>query len=227
MAITRDPRLIPPANRGQLPMDRRTVSHHGLTRQLLDAMELRISNQPVGDLESGDDVDSDDELVDFDENEYSYEHNDDDLLDEYLVTEPSDNGDDGPYIPDDHTRFLSIVDRVDPGMQRPSTIRGGASMATYRRLVSTNPFRPPHRRPLLSINNVGPSRQRSTLANGHSGVSCDSCLKGNFRGRRYKCLVCYDFDQCSSCYESSATSPRHTSDHPMQCILTRADYGMC
>ena len=35
----------------------------------------------------------------------------------------------------------------------------------------------------------------------HEGVSCDSCLKSNFRGRRYKCLVCYDYDLCSTCYE--------------------------
>jgi hypothetical protein len=37
----------------------------------------------------------------------------------------------------------------------------------------------------------------------HEGVSCDSCLKGNFRGRRYKCLVCYDYDLCAACYEVS------------------------
>ncbi|KAJ8923837.1 hypothetical protein NQ315_010419 [Exocentrus adspersus] len=57
----------------------------------------------------------------------------------------------------------------------------------------------------------------------HEGVSCDSCLKGNFRGRRYKCLVCYDYDLCAACYEAGATNTRHTTDHPMQCILTRSD----
>ncbi|KAL3289649.1 hypothetical protein HHI36_023058 [Cryptolaemus montrouzieri] len=60
----------------------------------------------------------------------------------------------------------------------------------------------------------------------HEGVSCDSCLKGNFRGRRYKCLVCYDYDLCSACYEAGATNTRHTTDHPMQCILTRADFEL-
>ncbi|XP_011302019.1 E3 ubiquitin-protein ligase KCMF1 [Fopius arisanus] len=60
----------------------------------------------------------------------------------------------------------------------------------------------------------------------HEGVSCDSCLKANFRGRRYKCLVCYDYDLCASCYEAGATTTRHNADHPMQCILTRTDFEL-
>nr|CAD7571758.1 unnamed protein product [Timema californicum] len=58
------------------------------------------------------------------------------------------------------------------------------------------------------------------------GVSCDSCLKGNFRGRRYKCLICYDYDLCATCYEAGATTTRHTTEHPMQCILTRSDFDL-
>lgn len=60
----------------------------------------------------------------------------------------------------------------------------------------------------------------------HEGVSCDSCLKANFRGRRYKCLICYDYDLCATCYEVGATTTRHTADHPMQCILTRTDFDL-
>ncbi|XP_039495248.1 E3 ubiquitin-protein ligase Kcmf1 isoform X1 [Drosophila santomea] len=57
----------------------------------------------------------------------------------------------------------------------------------------------------------------------HEGVSCDSCLKSNFNGRRYKCLICYDYDLCADCYEDGVTSTRHLVEHPMQCILTRSD----
>lgn len=41
------------------------------------------------------------------------------------------------------------------------------------------------------------------MSNSHEGVSCDNCMKSNFSGKRYKCLICYDFDLCSSCYDQS------------------------
>ena len=34
-------------------------------------------------------------------------------------------------------------------------------------------------------------------------MSCDNCMKSNFTGKRYKCLICYDFDLCSECYDQS------------------------
>lgn len=56
-----------------------------------------------------------------------------------------------------------------------------------------------------------------------AGVSCDTCLKTNFRGMRYKCLVCFDYDLCGACRDSGSASARHRPDHPMQCIPTRND----
>ncbi|XP_062517372.1 E3 ubiquitin-protein ligase KCMF1-like [Corticium candelabrum] len=60
----------------------------------------------------------------------------------------------------------------------------------------------------------------------HEGVSCDVCGKGNFRGKRYKCLVCYDYDLCAACYDGGATTNRHSLEHPVQCILTRSEYEL-
>lgn len=59
----------------------------------------------------------------------------------------------------------------------------------------------------------------------HGGVSCDACGKGGFGGKRYKCLICYDFDLCSECYDSGREggNGQHELAHPMQCILTRVD----
>lgn len=64
------------------------------------------------------------------------------------------------------------------------------------------------------------------MTSNHEGVSCDSCRKNNFRGLRYKCLLCYDYDLCSACYESGSTSSRHIVNHPMQCIIARNDYEL-
>ncbi|KAL1117258.1 hypothetical protein AAG570_004584 [Ranatra chinensis] len=60
----------------------------------------------------------------------------------------------------------------------------------------------------------------------HEGVSCDCCLQSNFKDRRYKCLVCYDYDLCATCYDAGGTTGRHTLSHPVQCILTTADYEL-
>lgn len=77
-------------------------------------------------------------------------------------------------------------------------------------------------------------------------MSCDICMKSNFTGKRYKCLICYDFDLCETCHEkftsaknsagvaaTSTTAPKmtntnhnHQETHPMQCILTRNDYEL-
>jgi hypothetical protein len=58
----------------------------------------------------------------------------------------------------------------------------------------------------------------------HEGVSCDACGKSNFRSKRFKCLICYDYDLCSTCHEQGEISSDHTTEHPMQCILTRQDF---
>lgn len=49
----------------------------------------------------------------------------------------------------------------------------------------------------------------------YEGVSCDVCLKGNFWGCRYKCLICYDYDFCVFCYESGVIIIRYIIDYLM------------
>lgn len=44
----------------------------------------------------------------------------------------------------------------------------------------------------------------------HSGVTCDSCQEKNITGKRFKCLVCIDFDICEKC----EIDEKH-SKHPM------------
>lgn len=49
----------------------------------------------------------------------------------------------------------------------------------------------------------------------HMGVSCDSCGKRDFKGFRYKCLECKDYDLCDLCFEKKKCSKSHSISHPM------------
>ena len=44
----------------------------------------------------------------------------------------------------------------------------------------------------------------------HSGIICDACNKNNISGKRFKCLVCPDFDICEECEAKEAHA-----EHPM------------
>ena len=44
----------------------------------------------------------------------------------------------------------------------------------------------------------------------HTGVTCDICETKNMTGKRYKCLVCENFDICESCEQKDAHK-----EHPM------------
>lgn len=54
---------------------------------------------------------------------------------------------------------------------------------------------------------------------------CGSCQTTDFRGSRYKCMVCRDFDFCADCHRHRA-STEHNSLHPMECIEKDSSKGL-
>ncbi|KAF6778333.1 hypothetical protein AHF37_02058, partial [Paragonimus kellicotti] len=59
-----------------------------------------------------------------------------------------------------------------------------------------------------------------------SGVTCDGCRQKEFRLRRYKCLICRDYDLCGSCFDTQQATNKHSSSHPMQCLIPKADHNL-
>jgi len=43
----------------------------------------------------------------------------------------------------------------------------------------------------------------------HEGVICDGCNESAFKGKRYHCLNCQDFDFCSNCYQKKGKFYSH------------------
>lgn len=62
------------------------------------------------------------------------------------------------------------------------------------------------------------------MSRSHESISCDSCHRSNFTGKRFKCLICRDYDLCERCHVTN--SGRHSSKHPMQVILTQTDKAL-
>ncbi|KAH8298255.1 hypothetical protein KR018_011878 [Drosophila ironensis] len=54
---------------------------------------------------------------------------------------------------------------------------------------------------------------------GHRNICCDGCQRQDFRGRRFRCMRCVNFDLCGDCYDRRVETHEHRVEHPMQLIL--------
>ena len=55
----------------------------------------------------------------------------------------------------------------------------------------------------------------------HTGVRCDCCHIINLVGKRYKCIVCPDYDLCDTCIASKDSM--HTSSHQFVVLCKPVD----
>ncbi|XP_017116525.1 E3 ubiquitin-protein ligase KCMF1 [Drosophila elegans] len=54
-------------------------------------------------------------------------------------------------------------------------------------------------------------------------ICCDGCQRQDFRGRRFRCMRCVNYDLCGDCYDQRIETQQHRCDHPMQLILESQD----
>ncbi|CAH8549241.1 unnamed protein product [Schistosoma guineensis] len=64
------------------------------------------------------------------------------------------------------------------------------------------------------------------MSSKHEGVTCNGCSRRDFRFRRYKCLICRDYDLCGTCFDNQQETEKHLNSHPMQCLITKADHNV-
>jgi hypothetical protein len=50
----------------------------------------------------------------------------------------------------------------------------------------------------------------------HEQVTCDFCQTQNIKGKRYKCMTCYNFDLCSECFPKRSNF--HSTSHPFKIV---------
>ncbi|KAH8255270.1 hypothetical protein KR038_000202 [Drosophila bunnanda] len=53
---------------------------------------------------------------------------------------------------------------------------------------------------------------------GHRNICCDGCQRVEFRGRRFRCMRCTNYDLCGDCYDQRIETQAHSIEHPMQLI---------
>lgn len=71
-----------------------------------------------------------------------------------------------------------------------------------------------------SLSKTGPvaaDSKKETFLEVHKGVVCDVCKKTPIRGKRFKCLVCRDWDMCMACEKTNS----HV--HPLLRLSERPD----
>lgn len=67
-----------------------------------------------------------------------------------------------------------------------------------------------HQHPMVRLEIESSSNlAKSVVTTTHLGINCDGCAKKNFTGKRFKCLVCPDYDLCEVCEADN------THQHPM------------
>lgn len=64
---------------------------------------------------------------------------------------------------------------------------------------------------------VVPDKSNKTV---HQFVTCDHCRKGPITGKRFKCLVCLDYDHCESC------EIQHPHEHDMIVLKKNTHRGL-
>eukprot|EP01080_Neovahlkampfia_damariscottae_P008775 gene8775-723_t len=83
-------------------------------------------------------------------------------------------------------------------------------------LHSNHLFKKIEKPEIVTINHQ-PKKIEEEIGESHEGIQCDYCGKQNFKGKRYQCTSCSDYDLCSDCFDKRSSF--HTKNHPFKIII--------